>query len=92
MVFEKLHGKEISYNNLLDIDAATNLLADFKETTFAILKHNNPCGAASRGKLIDAWKDALAGDPVSAFGGILITNEQVDEVTAEEINKLFFEV
>lgn len=92
LVFEKLHGKEISYNNLLDIDAAINLLADFKETTFAILKHNNPCGIASRGKLIDAWKDALAGDPVSAFGGILITNEEVDEVTAKEINKLFFEV
>ncbi|MCK4464254.1 MAG: bifunctional phosphoribosylaminoimidazolecarboxamide formyltransferase/IMP cyclohydrolase, partial [Bacteroidales bacterium] len=92
LVFGKLHGKEISYNNLLDIDAAINLLADFKETTFAILKHNNPCGIASRGKLIDAWKDALAGDPVSAFGGILITNEEVDEVTAEEINKLFFEV
>jgi phosphoribosylaminoimidazolecarboxamide formyltransferase/IMP cyclohydrolase len=92
LVFEKLHGKEISYNNLLDIDAAINLIADFKETVFAILKHNNPCGIASRENLFDAWKDALAGDPVSAFGGILITNEEVNLSTAEEINKLFFEV
>ncbi|MDX2445132.1 MAG: bifunctional phosphoribosylaminoimidazolecarboxamide formyltransferase/IMP cyclohydrolase [Bacteroidales bacterium] len=90
-IFEKLHGKEISYNNLLDIDAAVNLIEEFKNTTFAILKHNNACGLASRTVLIDAWKDALAGDPISAFGGILITNQKVDEETAEEINKLFFE-
>jgi phosphoribosylaminoimidazolecarboxamide formyltransferase / IMP cyclohydrolase len=91
-LFEQLHGKEISYNNLLDIDAAVNLIHEFKETTFAILKHNNACGIASRGKLIDAWKDALAGDPISAFGGVLITNRKVDYETASEIDKLFYEV
>jgi len=91
-MFTQLNGKELSYNNLLDIDAAVNLISEFSETTFAILKHNNACGLASRTKLIDAWKDALAGDPVSAFGGILITNTKVDEETAAEINKLFFEV
>ncbi len=90
--FEQLNGKEISYNNMLDIDAAINLINDFKETTFAILKHNNACGLASRAKLIDAWKDALAGDPVSAYGGVLITNRPIDDETAEEINKLFFEI
>lgn len=92
-MFDKLNGKELSYNNLLDVDAAVNLIADFtSEPTFAILKHNNACGVASRAKLIDAWKDALAGDPVSAFGGILITNTKIDFETAEEINKLFCEV
>jgi len=91
-MFDQIHGKEISYNNLLDIDAAVALIAEFTDTTFAILKHNNACGLASRDKLIDAWKDALAGDPVSAFGGILITNRNVDEETATEINQLFFEV
>ncbi len=91
-VFEQLHGKAISYNNLGDLDAAINLIDEFDETTFAILKHNNACGIASREKLIDAWKDALAGDPVSAFGGVLITNKIIDEETANEINKLFFEI
>lgn len=91
-VFKKIHGKEISYNNLLDIEAAVYLIDDFEETTFAILKHNNACGIACRPKLADAWKDALAGDPVSAFGGILITNTKVDKETAAEIDKLFFEV
>jgi phosphoribosylaminoimidazolecarboxamide formyltransferase/IMP cyclohydrolase len=91
-MFTQLNGKELSYNNLLDIDAAVNLIAEFTETTFTILKHNNACGIASRPRLIDAWKAALAGDPVSAFGGILITNSKVDEATAQEINKLFFEV
>ena len=91
-LFTQLNGKELSYNNLLDIDAAVNLIAEFKDTTFAILKHNNACGLASRPKLMDAWKDALAGDPVSAFGGILITNATLDLAAAEEINKLFFEV
>jgi phosphoribosylaminoimidazolecarboxamide formyltransferase/IMP cyclohydrolase len=91
-MFTQLNGKELSYNNLLDIDAAVNLIAEFTDTTFAILKHNNACGIASRKNLIEAWKDALAGDPVSAFGGILITNTKVDIETAEEINKLFFEV
>jgi len=91
-LFDQIHGKELSYNNLLDVDAAVNLIADFDETTFAILKHNNACGLASRPKLIDAWTAALAGDPVSAFGGILITNVEVDAETAEEMHKLFFEV
>ncbi len=91
-VFTQLHGKELSYNNLLDIDAAFNLIGEFNETTFAIIKHNNACGLASRKSLPDAWKDALAGDPVSAFGGILITNAGIDEATAKEIDNLFFEV
>lgn len=91
-MFEQFSGKELSYNNLLDIDAAVNLISEFSETTFAILKHNNACGIASRNNLTDAWKAALAGDPTSAFGGVLITNETVDISTAEEINKLFFEV
>lgn len=91
-MFQQVHGREISYNNLLDIDAAVSLIAEFDEPTFAILKHNNACGIASRDNLLDAWKDALAGDPVSAFGGIIITNRPVDNTTAEEINQLFFEV
>jgi phosphoribosylaminoimidazolecarboxamide formyltransferase/IMP cyclohydrolase len=91
-MFEQLHGKEISYNNLLDIDAAAGLIKEFDDCTFAILKHNNACGLATREKLVDAWKDALAGDPVSAFGGVLITNREIDLETAEEMNKLFFEV
>jgi phosphoribosylaminoimidazolecarboxamide formyltransferase/IMP cyclohydrolase len=91
-VFDQVQGKEISYNNLLDIEAAVFLIDDFTDITFAILKHNNACGIASRPILLDAWKDALAGDPVSAFGGILITNGKVDSATAEEIDKLFFEV
>lgn len=91
-MFEQLQGKEISYNNLLDIDAAVNLINDFEDITFAILKHNNACGIASRPALVDAWNDALAGDPVSAFGGVLVTNAIIDKETAEEINKIFFEV
>lgn len=91
-IFEQLQGKEISYNNLLDIDAAVSLISDFDDLTFAILKHNNACGLASRATLLEAWKDALAGDPVSAFGGVLVTNGVVDKATAEEVNKLFFEV
>lgn len=91
-MFTQWSGKELSYNNLLDVDAAVNLIAEFTDTTFAILKHNNACGLASRAKLIDAWTDALAGDPVSAFGGVLITNVNLDQDTAKEINKLFFEV
>ena len=90
--FDKLNGKEISYNNLGDIDAACNLIDDFQQTAFAILKHNNACGMACRENLIDAWKDALAGDPVSAFGGILITNRKVTKEVAEEMHKIFFEV
>lgn len=91
-LFEKLNGKEISYNNLLDIDAAVGLIGEFTEPTFVIMKHNNACGVASRPTVLEAWKDALAGDPVSAFGGVLITNREVDAATADEINKLFFEV
>jgi len=91
-VFEQLHGKEISYNNLIDIDSGINLINDFDETTFAIIKHTNACGLASRAKLLDAWKDALAADPVSAYGGVLITNATIDLDTAQEINKLFFEI
>lgn len=91
-MFDQLHGKEISYNNLLDIDAAVSLIEEFEDTTVAILKHNNACGLASRDTLLDAWHDALAGDPVSAFGGVIITNREVDAKTAEEINKIFFEV
>ena len=91
-LFEQLNGKELSYNNLLDVDAAVNLIAEFEETTFVVLKHNNACGIASRENLIDAWNDALAGDPVSAFGGVLITNKEVDLEVAQEINKLFYEV
>lgn len=91
-LFDQLQGKEISYNNLLDIEAAVYLIDDFTDSTFAILKHNNACGIASRPELVAAWNDALAGDPVSAFGGILITNATVDEATALEADKLFFEV
>ena len=91
-LFEQLQGKEISYNNLLDIDAACSLIAEFDELTFAILKHNNACGIASRPTVREAWDAALAGDPVSAFGGILICNAPIDKDSAEEINKLFFEV
>lgn len=91
-MFEQVHGKEISYNNLLDVDAAVNLIDEFDELTFAILKHNNACGIASRGNVLEAWKDALAGDPVSAFGGILVTNTAITKEAAEEINKIFFEV
>ncbi len=90
--FDKLNGKEISYNNLGDIDAACCLIDDFQQTAFAILKHNNACGMACRDSLLEAWKDALAGDPVSAFGGILVTNRKVTKEVAEEMHKIFFEV
>ena len=93
-IFEKLNGKELSYNNLLDVDAAVALIAEFKndDPTFAILKHNNACGIATRGTLKEAYQAALAGDPVSAFGGILIANQVIDLETAELINSLFCEV
>ncbi|PKA82497.1 phosphoribosylaminoimidazolecarboxamide formyltransferase/IMP cyclohydrolase [Ulvibacter sp. MAR_2010_11] len=93
-MFDKLHGKELSYNNLLDVDAAVNLMEEFtgEAPTFAILKHNNACGIAQRETVLQAYVDALAGDPVSAFGGILICNTEIDAVTAEEIHKLFCEV
>ena len=91
--FDKLNGKEISYNNLGDIDAACSLIDDFAgQTAFAILKHNNACGMAVRPTLLEAWKDALAGDPVSAFGGVLICNQKVTKDVADEMHKIFFEV
>ena len=91
-MFNHLHGKEISYNNLLDIDAAVNLIDEFSDTTFAILKHNNACGCASRETVFDSYLAALAGDPVSAYGGVFITNGTIDKATAEEVGKIFFEV
>jgi phosphoribosylaminoimidazolecarboxamide formyltransferase/IMP cyclohydrolase len=93
-IFTKLHGKELSYNNLLDVDAAVNLMNEFKgeAPTFAILKHNNACGLAQRATIKQAYSDALAGDPVSAFGGVLISNTEIDLATAEDIHSLFCEV
>ena len=90
--FDKLHGKEISYNNLLDIESALNLIDDFSDTTVVIIKHNNACGAASRENITEAWEAALACDPVSAFGGIIAANTTVDEISAAEMDKIFFEV
>ncbi|MGA2405421.1 MAG: bifunctional phosphoribosylaminoimidazolecarboxamide formyltransferase/IMP cyclohydrolase [Bacteroidales bacterium] len=92
LIFEKLHGKEISYNNLLDLDAALNLIDEFTAPTYVIIKHNNACGVASRKNPFDAWKDALACDPVSAYGGVIVTNTLVDEIIAAEIDKIFFEI
>lgn len=93
-LLEQIHGKEISYNNLLDMDAAVTLMLEFYDgdPSFAILKHNNACGFATRPSLKEAYTDALAGDPVSAFGGVLISNKTIDSSTAEEINQLFCEV
>ena len=93
-MFETLGGKELSFNNLVDVDAAVGVMSEFKDEdpAFAILKHTNTCGLAVRPTVLEAWKDALAGDPISAFGGILITNAKVDLATAQEINKLFYEV
>ena len=92
-MFDQIHGKEISYNNLLDIASAVDLIDEFDgTTTVAILKHNNACGLATRSTVTEAWVDALAGDPVSAFGGVIITNAVIDKQAAEEINKIFFEV
>lgn len=91
-LFDQINGKTLSYNNLLDVDAAVNLIADFNEPTFVVIKHNNACGCASRSNVFDAWSAALAGDPVSAFGGILATNTEIDLETATEIDKIFYEV
>ncbi len=93
-MFKKIHGKELSYNNLLDVDASVNLIAEFKNDspTFAILKHNNACGLATRNTILEAYNAALACDPTSAFGGVLISNSKIDVATALEINKLFCEV
>ena len=92
LLFEKLHGKEISYNNLLDLEAALNLIDEFSSTTFVVIKHNNACGVASRNNSLDAWRDALACDPVSAYGGVIVTNVTIDDKTAQEIDKIFFEI
>lgn len=93
-MFEKIGGKELSYNNLVDVDAAVALMREFKDAapTFAILKHTNSCGVATRPTILEAWKDALAGDNVSAFGGILISNAPIDLITAQEIDQIFYEV
>ena len=91
-MFDQLNGKALSYNNLLDLDAGVQLIDEFEEPTFAILKHNNACGIASRSSLIDAWKDALQADPVSAFGGVLIANREVDAEVASGANEIFFEL
>ncbi|HVK98026.1 MAG TPA: bifunctional phosphoribosylaminoimidazolecarboxamide formyltransferase/IMP cyclohydrolase [Flavisolibacter sp.] len=94
-VFEQLHGKELSYNNLVDVDAAIELISEFKQTTnavFAIIKHTNVCGIAGRSSVSAAWTDAVAGDPESAFGGVLVCNGAIDAATAEAINEIFFEV
>ncbi len=90
--FDQLHGKEISYNNLVDIEAAVQLIAEFDSTTFAILKHTNACGVASANTVLEAYQKAFAVDTVSAFGGILVTNKEVDESVAEEMHELFFEI
>ncbi|MCL4128493.1 UNVERIFIED_CONTAM: hypothetical protein GTU68_005021 [Idotea baltica] len=93
-VVSKLQGKELSYNNLVDVDAAIRLMQEFEhaEPTFVVIKHTNACGLATRPTVLEAWQAALAGDSVSAFGGILICNQPIDEATASEIDKLFYEV
>ncbi len=91
-LFEQLHGKAISYNNLVDLEAAVSLIDEFNDPAFAIIKHTNACGLATRSSLQQAWTDALAGDPVSAYGGVIACNRTIDEETAVEINKLFFEL
>ncbi len=92
LVFDQLHGKEISYNNLLDIESAINLIDEFDETTCAVIKHNNACGVASRPALGEAWEAALACDPVSAYGGVAIVNREVDEIVAALMDKIFLEI
>ncbi len=89
---KQIHGKELSYNNLLDVEAAIELISDFNDTAVAIIKHNNACGCAVRENLTEAWKEALASDPVSAFGGIIVSNRVIDLSTAQEMNTIFFEV
>lgn len=101
-LFQQLHGKDLSYNNMVDVDAAVQLISEFyhpdpvvhtqKQAVFAIIKHTNVCGISARSTVLEAWTDALAGDPESAFGGVLISNETIDEATALAINALFFEV
>jgi len=89
--FTQLHGKEISYNNLVDIDSAIQLIAEFSNTSFAIIKHTNTCGVASRDTVEESWSAALAGDPESAFGGVLVCNGPINKATAQLINDIFFE-
>ena len=91
-LFTQLNGKELSYNNLVDVDAAVQLIQEFSDTTFAIIKHTNPCGIASRNTVKESWDAALAGDPESAFGGVLACNAEIDKSTAGAINEIFFEV
>jgi phosphoribosylaminoimidazolecarboxamide formyltransferase/IMP cyclohydrolase len=91
-IFEQLNGKELSYNNLVDVDAAVQLINEFSDTTFAIIKHTNVCGVAQRATIKESWDAALAGDPESAFGGVLVCNGTVDKATADAINEIFFEV
>lgn len=91
-LFNQLNGKELSYNNLVDVDAAVQLIKEFNETTFAIIKHTNVCGIAQRKTIKESWDAALAGDPESAFGGVLVCNGTIDKQTAEAINEIFFEV
>ena len=91
-LFDQLNGKELSYNNLVDVDAAMQLIAEFSDTTFAIIKHTNVCGVSQRSTVKESWDAALAGDPESAFGGVLVCNGTVDKATANAINEIFFEV
>lgn len=91
-LFEQLNGKELSYNNLVDVDAALQLIKEFNPTTFAIIKHTNVCGVAQRPAIKKSWEAALAGDPESAFGGVLVCNGTIDKDTADAINEIFFEV
>lgn len=91
-LFEKLNGKELSYNNLVDVDAAVQIIGEFDNTTFAIIKHTNVCGIASRATVKESWDAALAADPESAFGGVLVCNRIIDVATANAINEIFFEV
>jgi phosphoribosylaminoimidazolecarboxamide formyltransferase/IMP cyclohydrolase len=91
-LFVQLHGKEISYNNLVDVDAAIQLIREFQQTTLAIIKHTNVCGVAQRPTVAESWEAALAGDPESAFGGVLVCNNTIDARTANLINEIFFEV
>ena len=91
-LFDQLNGKELSYNNLVDVDAAVQLIKEFTNTTFAIIKHTNVCGVAQRNTIKESWDAALAGDPESAFGGVLVCNGTVDKTTADAINEIFFEV
>lgn len=91
-LFSKISGKELSYNNLLDIDAALRLIVDFEPCTCAVIKHTNPCGIATRKSVLDAWQTAFASDPTSAFGGIIVCNDTIDETTANDIHQIFFEV